>query len=615
MGAATLVTNDSMSDYIGRAVERYSSLFKLPTHRTLSTLLFTTCLFIGILIVAAMQSLALYWVALGLVLGAVLFALTIMSDYVIHLVSLNIDQVFTLRRCSALSLYSLLVWLIFTFMGAVVNLFYAGIWFRFFAIGFCVALALRLLVFSATSFAGVARIVLYSAMLPSLHTVPIVAMTFIIGGFLLEASSMLFFSLSIVITAASMFLYVFSINRVGVGILGIDSFSVLRAFMANWTEDQNAPFEQLFDRFGQERDIRVSALSFRNTDRLVKAMMIVPAFHPGPFKNVGSSALPQAIQTALENRLDYCVVSVPHGLSGHDLDLATQVQNQLVIKRVLMLSGISSFGSFATPFVRVKKNGANVGCQAFNGCVLVTLTLAPETMEDLPPQLNAFIIEAAEKCGFSTAITIDAHNSIQGPFEINDAVELLQEAAVEVLKKASKMKPADFQIGVARLTPAEFGLQDGMGPGGIAALVVKVRDKTTAYITIDGNNMISGLRERILSALSKIGVDEGEICTTDTHAVNAVVLNSRGYHPVGEAMDQEILIDYVKQATMHALANLEQAEVGWSTETIPSVKVVGGKQIESMCMLLDKAFRRAKKLALSIFPIVGVILGALLLLL
>jgi len=157
-------------------------------------------------------------------------------------------------------------------------------------------------------------------------------------------------------------------------------------------------------------------------------------------------------------------------------------------------------------------------------------------------------------------------------------------------------------------------LRDGMGPGGIAALVVKVGDQITAYITIDGNNMISGLREKILTALSEVGVNEGEVFTTDTHAVNAVVLNARGYHPVGEAMDQESLIKYVKQATTGALANLEQAEVAWCTETVSGVKVIGEKQIEAMCMLLDKAMKRATKLAIFIFPVLGVILGALLLL-
>lgn len=603
-----------MNDYISEAVKRYSSLFTLPSHRRLLIWQFVTCLFNGILIVTALHSLSHYWLGLGLTLGAALFVLTVTSDYVVHFSRVEREPIFNMRRCSALSFYSLLVWLIFTFLGVITKLFYADFWFKFFILGFCSALVLRLLVLSAVSFAGAGRVAVYAVLLPVLYALPIVSIASAAGAFLLDTSLVIFTFLSVAITVTATFLYIFFINRIGAEILGVDSFSVLKAFMANWAEDQNAPLENLFDKFGQEREIRVSALSFRNLKGIVKAMIIVPAFHPGPFKNVGSSALPHAIQTTFETKLKNCVVSVPHGLSGHGLDLATQAQNQLVLDKALTLSGISDYRSFATQFGHVEKNGANVGCQVFNGCALVTLTLAPETMEDLPPELNTFIVKEAEKHGFSNAIAIDAHNSIEGPFKINEAIEPLQEATVESFQKSSKYKSLSFQIGASRITPVELGLREGMGPGGIAALVVRVGSQTTVYITIDGNNMISGLRENILSALSEIGVNGGEVFTTDTHMVNAVVLNARGYHPIGEVIDKDQFIENVKQAVIAALSDLEPAEVGWKTETVPNVKVIGEKQIESMCMLAEKATRRAKRLALLIFPIVGILIGTLMIL-
>jgi len=603
-----------MGEYIDRAVKRYSALFKLPSRKTLLTELLVTCLLSGILIAAALKFSPYYWIAFGLALGATLFVLTLISDVLIRFSSLKIDPVFNLRRCSALSLYSLLFWLILTLFGVVASRFYPDVWFKFFILGFCAALALRLLVLSAVSFAGAVKVAVFAILQPILYTITVVYTMSVTNAFRIVPSLLVFFFISMAVTATAVFVYMFSINSVGVKILGVGSFSVLKAFMATWTENQNAPFERLFERFSQERNIQLAVLSFRNAQGVLKASVIVPALHPGPFKNVGSSALPYAIQSVVENKLKGCVVLVPHGLSGHDLDLATQTQNQIVLERVLRLSNISEFGTAATPFVRIKRNGASVGCQAFNRCALVTLTLAPETMEDLPPELNTLIVEAAKKHGFSTAVAVDAHNSIQGPFKIDEAIEPLQEAALASVEKASKHRPTSFQIGVARVVPKEFGLQEGMGPGGIAALVVKVGDQTTAYITIDGNNMISGLREKILAALSEVGVAEGEVFTTDSHEVNAVVLNARGYHPVGEAMDQESLIKYVKQATTDALANLERAEVAWRTETVSGVKVIGEKQIEAMCMLLDKSMKTAKKLAVSVFPVAGVILAALLLL-
>ena len=78
-------------------------------------------------------------------------------------------------------------------------------------------------------------------------------------------------------------------------------------------------------------------------------------------------------------------------------------------------------------------------------------------------------------------------------------------------------------VGAATVFPKEFTLKDGMGTGGITAIVVQVEKQKTAYVVIDGNNMISGLREKILAALTSVGFDESEVFTTDTHAVSAIV--------------------------------------------------------------------------------------------
>lgn len=609
-------TDDSMNNYIEKTVERYSSLFTLPSHRKITMLLFIFSLLSGLLIVFALKTFSDFHhtLVLGLTLGATLFVLIMITDFMVHFVSFRRDLIFNLRRCSALSLYSVVVWLGFIILGVIANVLSYGLWFKLFLLGFCVVLALRFLVLSVVSFEGVGEVSFYSLLLPALYTVPVVYAVRVMEESVLSASVALLFSLSLLVTLFSIILFISAINHVGLGILGVGAFSVLKAFLASWTEDFNEPFEQLFERFGLERDIKVSALAFKASKR-IKAVIVVPAFHPGPFKTVGSSALPYAIKTTLENKLASCVVAVPHGLSGHELDIASHAQNQRVLEAVRKLAAFSDFGSVATPFVRVKKNSAIVGCQIFGGCAFVTLTLAPETMEDLPSDLESFIVGEAQRLNLSTAIPVDAHNSIQGPFDIDKAINPLREAARACLKKASRQKLDDIEVGVAKVRPKEFGLREGMGPGGIVVTVIKVGEQHTAYVTIDGNNMISGLRERILSALSEIGVNKGEVFSTDTHVVNAVVLGARGYHPVGEALDQGILINYVKQATEDALADLEKAEVAWRKGTVSNVKVIGEKQIGLMCMLLDKAMKRAKSLAFSIFPIAGVILAALLLLL
>src|SRR4030065_1942829 len=152
---------------------------------------------------------------------------------------------------------------------------------------------------------------------------------------------------------------------------------------------------------------------------------------------------------------------------------------------------------------------------------------------------------------------VNAHNSITDTAEMDESLDALRDLASKCLEKTLSSPSRSFEVGGATVYPKEFSLNDGMGTGGITAIVVKIAEQKTAYVVIDGNNMISGLREKILSALAEKGFDESEVCTTDTHAVSAVVLGRRGYHPAGEAMNHDTLINHIKDAVSTALSRLE----------------------------------------------------------
>jgi len=97
--------------------------------------------------------------------------------------------------------------------------------------------------------------------------------------------------------------------------------------------------------------------------------------------------------------------------------------------------------------------------------------------------------------------------------------------------------------------------------------------------------------------------------------VNGVVRIARGYHPIGEAIDERKLASYVKQAVATALTNTEPAEVLWASKVVPRVKVIGKKQIEQLCILAERTLSRAKGLAVLMFSLAGVLLATILLLL
>jgi len=608
-----LASNIPLDQYMSRTVKRYSSLFTLPSHRRIVVLLCGVCVLGGGSGVFFLNP-SYYGFTMGVIFGMIFFSITLVSDLIIHQCWMKTDPIFNLRRCSGLSLFSCLTWFGFILLGSLISaaLESSDVWVRLLLLGFPAALILRLLVFSTTSFASFRRVFVSSLLQPVLCIVPVVSMSSSIG-YSLGVHLLLFLPLSILIASLTVSLFVFFVNRVGRESLGVDSLLVFRVFMANWAEDLNEPLESLLERFGHKQNIKLSLLAFRVGKR-IKAFMVVPALHPGPFKNVGSSQLPHLLQTALENKLQ-CTVSVPHGLSGHELDLTSQLQNKKIVEGVLDSIDFLLFDSKATRFTRTRKNGTWASCQIFGDCALLTLTLSPKTMEDLPQALDNMIVDEAEKRGLSSAIVIDAHNCIEGPFDPKEVITPLSIAAVTSLEQASAHKPSPFEIGAAKVIPKEYTIKEGMGPGGITVIVARIGDQKTAYVTIDGNNMIAGLREKILSLLREIGIVDGEVLTTDTHMVSGVILTPRGYHPIGEVMDQAKLINYVREAAIRALDDLEPAQASWRIVTIPDVKVIGEKQIEDLGLLAEKTAKQAKKLAIALFPATSALLTILLMLL
>jgi putative membrane protein len=270
------------------------------------------------------------------------------------------------------------------------------------------------------------------------------------------------------------------------------------------------------------------------------------------------------------------------------------------------------FPDTAKTSVKTTNGFVTVTCQIFGDEALLSFSLAPKTTEDLPQELGRFVRNEARKKGLKDAIVINAHNSITAVTDLEESLDTLKATASKCLDTAISSDSKPFEVGAATVYPKEFTLKDGMGPGGITAIAVKVAEQKTAYVIIDGNNMISGLREKVLLALASIGFSESEMFTTDTHAVNAVVLGRRGYHPVGESMNHEKLIGYIKDAALTAMSRLESCQAGSLTITVPKVRVIGQARIHSISTLVDVALRRAKEVVVPIFGLEGILLILLL---
>ena len=604
------LAEDSKDKYIDKIVKRYSKLFSLPSQNRVLLYFAVISLHAGVLSILSLN-LSFENFAIGLGFGASFFVLTVLSDFIISRSSMKNALIFNFRRCSGLSFFSSILWFGVLLLGGLISALLGApeLWLRFFFLGFSGALILRLLILSVTSFAGFGGTMFSSLLQPVLASVPLLFMSSIIG-YTPELNVLALIFVSVSSSLVVVFIFKYSMDSVGTGALGIASSVLFKAFLANWTENLIAPLESFFEKLGNTQNIKVSLLTFRTAEK-IKAVIVVPALHPGPFKNLGSSLLPSMIQTSMQEKFD-CVVSVPHGLVGHELDVASQPQTQRVVQSILGFVGSSLGYSKASSLVRTQSGDAKASCQIFGDCAFLTLTNAPKTMEDLPPELNAFIVGEAEKRGLS-ALVIDAHNSMGGPFDLDNAVAAFSGASVDCLEKALKLSRSVFKVGAAMVVPQEFTVKNGMGPGGIGVIVTEVDDQKAAYVTIDGNNMVSGLRDKILSALKKLGIDDGEVLTTDTHSVCGMIRSARGYNLVGEAIDHSKLISYIKEAAKSALEDMEPAEVSWHTEVISDVKVIGEQQITELTVLADRTTERVKRVSIFLFPLTAVFLTLLLL--
>ncbi len=603
-----VATDNSLNQSINNAQKHYASLFFLPSFKKTLALLASVCIIAGLSTMAFFPS--LQGLTFGLSLGMAFFSITLAVDFFVSKFILR-DVIFNLRRTVVLSLFSWLFWLFFIILGVVLGISIGFLWWvKLCLLGFPTLLTLRTIVFLSVSSASFGRRTLAIVFQPAAC---IVLFALFFAEVNVAAVAFLpFIALAPFVACICGFVFVHMLDTIGQKTYGVASISIFKAFMLNWVSALNGPLETYLEKMGEDADIEVSLLKFDSSKP--KAALIVPLVHPGPFKNIGSSLLPSLLKQEFEKEYG-CETCVPLGLLGHELDAASQAQNHKIINQVIASAKVASSIDQATPFVKVSEDFVTVSCQVFGKTALLSFTLAPKTTEDLPQELGGIVKKEAEKHGLDSAIVVNAHNSLTGSVKIEASVEMLRDVASKCLQEAVSQKSYSFEVGSATVYPSEFTLKDGMGAGGITATVVKVAEQKTAYIVIDGNNMISGLREKILTSLNSAGFQESEVFTTDTHAVSAVVVGRRGYHPIGEAINQETLIKHITAVARKAVDQLETCKAGCQQIVVPKVRVIGGDCLNFLTVLVDKTIQKAKRIVVPIFGVEGLILLLLLTLL
>lgn len=412
------------------------------------------------------------------------------------------------------------------------------------------------------------------------------------------------FSIVSVVLLLGMYLYLKKVSDSVKEIVGVQGDALFSAFIKDWFGGKSDDLEALLEDIGEITNLPITLLLFRREKKL-KSIFIIPSFHPGPFKDVGSSILPFYLCQKLKEQFN-CEILVFHGPSTHALNLVSQRENEKALSQIQnLLTKNTSFESTATPFVRTIGEEFQISCQKFNEKIVLIATRSPKTMEDISLEVSLSLIDAI-KSRFGTEIAvIDGHNCLgeDSPFIVPGS-KLANQLLIDgekAIEKIQEEKSSELKIGIHRLYP-DIKKEEGMGECGIAVLLVEVAGQRTAYVLFDSNNMIAGLREKIIQSIQE--VDEIEVMTSDTHTVNALGPSRSGYHPIGEIIDHQKIISYVQEAISQASNNIEEVEVGVIKGNLENVKVIGDRGYENLL----EGVARAAHIAKTTFPIIFLVL-------
>ncbi|HXQ48741.1 MAG TPA: DUF2070 family protein [Thermoplasmata archaeon] len=331
--------------------------------------------------------------------------------------------------------------------------------------------------------------------------------------------------------------------------------------------------EAFFLKFAQPADLRVSLLEFERSGRAY-ATIALPTVHPGPFAALGASDLPRKM--AMELGPDAGTVFVPHTPSDHDLDLPSEAELARVgdAARSLLHDLGPALPMRSSPLLSPYPDSF-ARAQLLGDVALVVVSRAPEPTDDIAFGVADRIVREIAAEGGPRIALVDAHNSyVEGQGDITygtpAAAKLLQDTKAAVRAAVAAGRDGPVEVGVGVRSGYDIG-QDGIGPHGIRALVLRTGGRTTAYVLIDGNNLVQGRRAPIVGALEKI-VDTAEVMTTDNHVVHEV---DGGINPVGERLSEAALVAGATEAVASALKEIGPTAMRFGSRDVPSVRVLG----------------------------------------
>jgi len=384
-------------------------------------------------------------------------------------------------------------------------------------------------------------------------------------------------------------------------IKGVPALRYTSAILAVLLDGRTDWLKEIAEKLNDRTQVEINVITFRSKGREEPELAIlVPTFHPGPFRNFGSSGLIYEIADELESLGIRAVFF--KGLSNHETNVISPEDCRRILEGVKKafsenVKALRYSSSMSKP-VAINNGDMRGTTLALGEAKFVFLTRHPEGMEDIPPS----VVRVKDE----KLIPVDCHNSFS-----DNVKDLDDESLRNISKLLEKAADLDFQrrfpivVGYSRVNLNKYSLEDGIGKLGITALIFNP-GKPIALIVLDGNNCLPAVRDEILRKMKAIGVETGEVLTTDTHIVNGLKFGGRGYHPLGEVIPAGELAEEARKAVEEALKSAKPMETAFMKLKFEDVKVTSSEFFEEAANQASKGL----KLFLTLLA-ASLILGAL----
>ena len=349
------------------------------------------------------------------------------------------------------------------------------------------------------------------------------------------------------------FIFTETMDRPLKRVLGVGGLEFTRWALEHYkerTELGKRKLEEIFRGFGKDALIDIKVLKFLRAGK-THGIMAVHTAHMGPFGEVGGSNMPEKL-----SRMFNCKNFLsPHGASTHEMN-PTDIGE--IKKMAEVIKSMKSKAVKVSEPIRVDGK-VKVMAQRFGDYLMIVETSHPEGTEDVDPSVAMLLEERIKNMGYEGLIFIDAHNcSTEHADETFVHSERYREMERSVLSAAERLRDAELQhakLGIG--TSKSLGMEYGIGPLGIKSVLIDAGGRRSAYIIIDGNNMVCALRDKILEGVGKFA-DFVEVMTTDNHYVNRT---HGGSNPVGLSGGHEEIVRACVESLRKAVEDLKESDI------------------------------------------------------